>query len=468
LVFSLASGGTLSQITLSPVPDTSLQVGFNTCSVIEDINGDDLEDLIVVNRVSDSTIMIFLQDEDDPFDSNSFPDLTIISGSFTESIAVGDLNGDGLKDLAVTHASAGDSGAIMFFQLNTTELSFTNSDLYTGNKPRDIAIGDLNNDGLDDIAVANGGSQNLYIYYNDKNSTPTSKDVTLLVNDNPRGVEIGDLNNDGLNDIVVTQYGSPEIFVYYQNDGGGFNTNPDRRLLTGEGESINYFMIAINDLNNDGLNDLVIINHVFYQEENNELPDRPDITVSEYGKPCVGDVNSDGFSDLIITGPESVYLFYQKSDRTISQTPNLTIVLEDSRYSSVGDLNNDGMNELAISNTKFYEILIDYQGEDSDLDSYPDYIDVFPEDPLEWFDSDEDGVGDNADFYPNDQTRWEEETTDESFFMIVLLVVIILIVIILLVLMQNSGKEQPVLKDALPKESQDYPPPPDFDQKEYE
>jgi hypothetical protein len=46
--------------------------------------------------------------------------------------------------------------------------------------------------------------------------------------------------------------------------------------------------------------------------------------------------------------------------------------------------------------------------------------------------------------------------------------VIILIVIILLVLMQNSGKEQPGLKDALPKESQDYPPPPDFDQKEYE
>jgi hypothetical protein len=44
--------------------------------------------------------------------------------------------------------------------------------------------------------------------------------------------------------------------------------------------------------------------------------------------------------------------------------------------------------------------LLDIIAPDSDGDGYSDRIDVFPDDPEEWFDTDGDGIGDNSDPYP--------------------------------------------------------------------
>jgi hypothetical protein len=37
---------------------------------------------------------------------------------------------------------------------------------------------------------------------------------------------------------------------------------------------------------------------------------------------------------------------------------------------------------------------------DSDFDGYTDNIDLFPQDPYEWYDTDKDGYGDNSDEFP--------------------------------------------------------------------
>lgn len=47
---------------------------------------------------------------------------------------------------------------------------------------------------------------------------------------------------------------------------------------------------------------------------------------------------------------------------------------------------------------------------DSDGDGYPDNIDAFPNDPLEWLDSDNDGIGNNAD--PDDDNDGVNDTID--------------------------------------------------------
>lgn len=49
---------------------------------------------------------------------------------------------------------------------------------------------------------------------------------------------------------------------------------------------------------------------------------------------------------------------------------------------------------------------------DTDGDGVGDNADIFPEDPTEWQDTDGDGVGDNTDYYPSDPTRWEQPTSD--------------------------------------------------------
>lgn len=52
------------------------------------------------------------------------------------------------------------------------------------------------------------------------------------------------------------------------------------------------------------------------------------------------------------------------------------------------------------------------QMKDSDGDEIPDDLDMFPDDPNEWFDLDGDGVGDNSDAFPFDPNEWEDSDGD--------------------------------------------------------
>lgn len=81
----------------------------------------------------------------------------------TGFVAVGDLNGDGIPDLAV----ANNSNDYVSVLLGTGTGSFgTVTNFAVGAIPNSIAIGDLNGDGKLDLAVANYGSGSVSILLN--------------------------------------------------------------------------------------------------------------------------------------------------------------------------------------------------------------------------------------------------------------------------------------------------------------
>jgi hypothetical protein len=83
---------------------------------------------------------------------------------------------------------------------------------WTGlSNPQGVAIGDYDNDGLNDIAFAEFGGGKVTVYKSD--GTTVIKQWTGLVG--PAGVAIGDYNNDGLNDLAFTENGG-RATVYYQ------------------------------------------------------------------------------------------------------------------------------------------------------------------------------------------------------------------------------------------------------------
>jgi hypothetical protein len=74
------------------------------------------------------------------------------TGRHPGSVAIGDLNGDGKRDLTITNRSTNTVSVL----LNSCDGSFqTKLDYATGRGPSSVAIGDLNGDDKRDLATAN-------------------------------------------------------------------------------------------------------------------------------------------------------------------------------------------------------------------------------------------------------------------------------------------------------------------------
>src|SRR5437867_1663522 len=81
-------------------------------------------------------------------------------GSFPESVAVGDFNGDGRLDLAV--ANTGSNTVSILLRTGAGAFGAA-TDFSVGSLPFSVAVGDFNGDGRLDLAVANLSSNTVYI-----------------------------------------------------------------------------------------------------------------------------------------------------------------------------------------------------------------------------------------------------------------------------------------------------------------
>ena len=182
-----------------------------------------------------------------------------------------DLNGDGLTDLVVLN---NDRAQIdLLYQLKpgmppprlppsvsvdrwepvVADARFKKVSLTTGITMFDLAIGDLNGDGLPDLAYT-GDPQALTIRYQQKNGDFMEKkiddapDPSQLVS----GLAIADLTGNGRNDLVML--GQKEIAIFFQDAKGELGA-PERYPLSDEG----CYGLSIVDVNGDGRPDLIYL-----------------------------------------------------------------------------------------------------------------------------------------------------------------------------------------------------------------
>ena len=95
-------------------------------------------------------------------------------GDMPASVAIGDLDGDGVADLSVANAFSNTVSVL----LNSGDGSFAAGALVTaGNSPGSVAIGDMDADGDLDVVVANFESNNVSVLLNQCADAPDRKSV---------------------------------------------------------------------------------------------------------------------------------------------------------------------------------------------------------------------------------------------------------------------------------------------------
>jgi len=265
-----------------------------------DFNGDGHPDLLSVNYGYDpngvpSNLTILINNGSGGFSIGSvIPVPTIDSG---ELAAVGDFNGDGYPDVAMTDRTNG--RVLILFNDGHGNFSTTNSlSVPDGNLPEEIVAADFNGDGALDLAVSHTvPSAGLSILLNDGHGHFTPGSVTQILS--PSYLATGDFNGDGIPDLVaLPNDDSHQVVVLFGDGKGGLITG--QRLDVGQ-----VLMIAVADVNGDGHADLMIPNanagtvEIFLGDGKGGFANPNPVPVSGPNWVASADFNGDGLLDFV-------------------------------------------------------------------------------------------------------------------------------------------------------------------------
>jgi len=241
---------------------------------------------------------------------------------------------------------------------------------FSNNGPS-IAVGDINSDGLDDVFIGGSHTYNGHFYIQNSDGSFKSKSLESNPEHEDMGALLFDADNDGDNDLYVVSGGSEFSLMkpgYYQdrmykNDGNG-NFTLDVQALP-EINASGSCVVAI-DFDNDQDLDLFVAGIVVpgsygvsprsYLLENDNGT-FTDVTQSKFGEIELGmisgalwtDVNNDGSMDLMVAGKWMPITIYLNQNGNFSKQ-----IIENSSgwWNSIngGDFDNDGDIDYIVGN----------------------------------------------------------------------------------------------------------------------
>lgn len=272
-----------------------------------------------------------------------------------------------------------------------------------------VAIGDINNDGLDDIYfTANQTPDKLFLNQGGLKFKDITKESGIIIDSTwSSGVTMEDVNNDGLLDIYVSKVSNYKTFkatnLLYINKGNNvFEESAEAYGLNFSGLAT---QAAFFDYDNDGDMDVYLLNHSvhtprsygssqrrqikdsiagdkFYENKLNEgISKFVDVTEGSgifssalgYGLAITtADINNDGFIDIYIGNDfhENDYLYINQGNKTFKESIS-SYISHTSRFTmgvDIADLNNDQYVDIfSLDMMPFnHDIFLKSGGEDTD------------------------------------------------------------------------------------------------------
>lgn len=367
--------------TSSFAPKVDFATGSTPSSVaIADFDLDGKPDMVVIN--GESSTMSFFRNTSTlgAIDATSFAaKIDFQTGSIPSDLAVGDLDGDGKLDVVVANSN---SKTFSVFRNTSTGGSITASpfsskvDFATGNSPLGAAIGDVDGDGKPDIAITNAGDSNVSVYRNLSisgiiNSSSFSNWVNFVTGATPARVVISDLNGDGKRDMAITNNASDTMSILRNTSTSGEITTssfaPKEEFSTGHFPS----NIAVGDLDGDGKPDIAVTNGgtntiSLYRNtsttstiNSGSFAPKVDISTGSAAPSgiVISDLDLDGKLDLAVSEDFShvIAVFWNNSTvgtlaaNSFFQPVEFAVVREPGAL-AVGDIDGDGKPDMAAPN----------------------------------------------------------------------------------------------------------------------
>jgi RHS repeat-associated protein len=349
-----------------------------------DLNGDGIADL--VTSTYNGYVRSFYGNSNGTFsltsafyvnDLNSGNRYSWTSTPRVKKLAIGDLNGDGVKDIIVgfnvyqrsvdyidfyvgdvaVYLSGGQGANV--YQINNITSTYysTKSDTFY---PSDLAIADFNGDNKLDIVAINAipTTPNLGVLLNSGNGVLTKQDNSTLRNlfsGNNSSTAVGDFNGDGKQDLAVFGENgtatSSALSILTSNGNGTFTQSAVLAPIAGSQDTV-----KVGDFNGDGKLDIVVntnknLGVYINQGSSFQFTDYGAVGASFMD---VGDFDGDGKLDIITADKSlSLRLFAGKGDGTFITSTNFYKINSSPKALVSGDFNNDGKSDVVIldSNT---------------------------------------------------------------------------------------------------------------------
>ena len=317
-----------------------------------EFNGDGATDLAVANGTGDDSVVSVLLGNGD---GTLRAPVDYAVGGYVRSVTAGDWDADGDQDLFTANDT---TNSVCVFR-RSGDGTFDAAGIFiVGTQPAAVAAGDIDGDGDADLAVAN---------YHSHYRSGTLSEVTVLVSTGggaaPRSyaagshsmaVAVGDFNEDGSRDLAVANYHGGYVSVFLGNGDGSFRSARQVQIAVGGG--LGNTSVVVGDYNDDGHQDLALggarLDVLLGRGDGTFAPTTFYlIDPTDSGSLVAADFNGDGALDFALSLPvqSRVAVLVGNGDGTFGPVRRYVTDVEPGDL-AVGDFNRDGAPDLVTPN----------------------------------------------------------------------------------------------------------------------